>query len=320
MRTDRPELDILTFRHPRRSSDFCVAAESGRSGALAGIYGVCDMIGRPRGIWWRRYTGVFEKNVQRALDERPPENVEDASAVLCREMARHSRLAFELRTRHDASAYGYCVCLAAVCGRSCRIHWLGDCRAYLLERAADVEGAAPRARVTVLTRDQNGMQHLLDERASSILFRSEMLELGRQLDCFLGVSDDDLVPRTLEAQDVRVTLDARSCLLMCTDGLYLPLVRARLEERNFDLTADAYYLASWLEEFLSSPPLAGRPWAEAIEALIDASLREGRKRRRYRDDIAVVGVCRPAATVEAPPPAVAAAGLAAGLPEGRSAT
>jgi hypothetical protein len=174
--------------------------------------------------------------------------------------------------------------------------------------------------VTVLTRDQNGMQHLLDERASSILFRSEMLELGRQLDCFLGVSDDDLVPRTLEAQDVRVTLDARSCLLMCTDGLYLPLVRARLEERNFDLTADAYYLASWLEEFLSSPPLAGRPWAEAIEALIDASLREGRKRRRYRDDIAVVGVCRPAATVEAPPPAAAAAGLAAGLPEGRSAT
>ena len=299
---DLPLLEYCQFTHPRRSSDFCLRAPSPAKpeGSVA-VYGVSDMIGHPTGLRWRNYMKAMQKQLVRRMRDKPPNSLDEVDAILREELAWHSTQISRIRSRHDDEAFGFCVCMAAVCGRECEVQWLGDCRCYHVRRLPK-DRTRPEDAMTVevrcLTQDQNRLGDIMQEKEEFTVFQSETLELSKHLGCFLGIHDDDRVARTLVTSRARLTLAPGECLLLATDGFYMPNIRSLMDSTNFSLTRRGYYLEDWFAQLLTQADRripAGEPeyWPEMITYLIDRTLRLPCRRHQYRDDIAVMGLFAP---------------------------
>jgi hypothetical protein len=82
-------------------------------------------------------------------------------------------------------------------------------------------------------------------------------------------------------------------LLLATDGLFMPLVRSRMDETNHRLTPGDLRAEMEIARLLAEADptekasLAVR-WQRRAEHLAGAALQAGRRHRHYRDDIAFV--------------------------------
>lgn len=278
-------LEALTFTHPRRSSDYCLEVEAADPACPARIYAACDMIGRPSVLFWGNYMKRVERDLQAAVDAERPGNLEAVVRIARRALRRHNELVRAIRTRHDRSAFGFCLALAAIHGAEARVHWLGDCRAYEIRNGA----------FRCLTRDQNKLQAAVAAAGDQplVLFRSDIQELSRHLEGFLGMYDEAAMDALLDAQSARMTLAPGAALMLVSDGLYMPMVRERMEATNYrlslaDLYAEEILGALWAQSDRAPAADEADRWMQRASAIVTNAVRIGRRRRHYRDGIAML--------------------------------
>lgn len=271
---------------PRFSSDtsFAILDARGRPALL----GVTDMIGRPIRLAWRNYMKAAVGLIQREFLSAAPDSLEDRAAFFRAQLLRHSRLIREIARKHDRSAFGFCFAGAAVSGTRCRIHWLGDCRAYLLRRPP---GDPPAWECAALTRDHNALDLLVREKGELTLFRNEMQEMSRNLGGFLGMEEEP-ARAELESQEVRADLGPDDCLLLVSDGVHGPLLRVWLDRTRDRLDLPGLYLGGLLGEWLGRRPETDDPrveWEPMIRDLVRDVELYTRANPACRDDIAAAG-------------------------------
>lgn len=284
--------EYFTFTHPRRSSDFSLNATAGD----CSVYGVADMIGHPHGLRWRNYMRVMNRHLKTSILKAGPSDAASLSRLITDQLLWHSRTIHEFRVQHDREAFGFCLALAGMHGVDCRVVWLGDCRVYRVRRGARDRNTGMRAfDVACLTKDHNALGELVEKRGDVVLFRDEMIKLSKRLGAFMGMDSDDVVAARLAASVTPVVVQPGDCLLLMTDGVYTPHLRAQMDSANFHLSHDTYYLESWFahlfaEASLRVPDGEFNYWPEMATILIEQTLRHVRRRKRYRDDMALTGV------------------------------
>lgn len=289
-------VEYFTFTHPKRSSDFCIRAAAPKTdGVTPTVFGVADMIGHPTGLRWRNYMHVFERQMSRALRAAPPRNPEELHRIVLDQLAWQSAQIHRFRSAHDRGAFGFCVCMAEAFGRLVRVAWLGDCRAYLLRRHGNGPDAPASFEVRCLTEDHNELTPLLRAEEETVLFKHELVERSKRLSRFLGIEDDAAVRETLEQSHTDLELGPGECLILLTDGIYMPHVRQLVEGANDRFTADRYRLESWLAGTLEKadariPDGEANYWQELVTILLEMTLDHTKRNRRRRDDMALTGL------------------------------
>ncbi len=290
-----PAPEYFTFTYPRRSSDFCLRAIRGTSA----VFGVADMIGHPRGLRWRNYMNVMNRHLDEALRSSEVADVSALTDALREQLMWHSRQIHNFRVTHDKAAFGFCLAMAALHGTSCRIVWLGDCRAYRIRRMGiDPSSGDRQFEVTCLTHDHNGLGDTVGREGGITLFQNEMIEQSKRLGAFLGLDDDNLIARLLQEAVAPVSLTPDDCLLLMTDGIYMPHLRAQMDASNFRLTTATYYLESWFQNVLAAadrriPTGEFNYWPELATIIVEETLRHAGRRKQYLDDMAITGVYFP---------------------------
>ncbi len=292
-------LEYFTYTHPRRSSDYALRAvlPPPRDG-LCGVYAAADMIDHPMGLRWRHYMKTAERLLHERLKEEDPADFDSLYDLIASELVWHSRQISGLRDSHDADAFGFCLSGAAVLGARCRVFRLGDCRAYHVRRLTPRADRQGGFEVRCLTRDQNALGFQMAEEKTMSFFRNELIDLSKHLGCFMGIQQVDLVEHSLRREFTDVTLAPGECLLLATDGLYMPHLRALLDACAHRITEEQYYLEAWFGEHMARaheriPPEELDYWPEIATMLIEATLEFGLRRYKYNDDIAVVGLYVP---------------------------
>lgn len=271
---------------PRFSSDtsFSIVDGEGRPALI----GVTDMIGRPTGLRWRNYMKTAVRMIQKAFLSTAPASIEERAGFFRDQLRQHGRLIRKIALAHDRTAFGFCFAGAAVSGPHCRIHWLGDCRAYLLRR---VPGNPAGWECQALTRDHNALDAMIRTEGERTLFRNEMQEKSRNLGAFLGM-DDEPARIELESQKVPLELGQEDCLLLISDGVHGPLLRVWLDRTRDRLDQQGLYLESLLKDWLGQQPETDDPrvvWDPMVRALIHDVELYTRRHPDCRDDIAVTG-------------------------------
>lgn len=289
-------LEHFTFTHPRRSSDFCLRAAGPAAGDVTPVvYGVADMIGHPTGLRWSSYMGVFERQLKRVLRAGAPADPEALHRIVLDFLAEQSVRLNRFRSVHDRSAFGFCVCMAECFGRRVRVVWLGDCRAYRLRRRGRGRDVPAVFEAECLTEDHNDIARLVREGEGTILFKHELVERSKCLNRFLGIDDDDAVRDTLARSHLDLELGPGECLVLLTDGVYMPHVRQLVENASERLTMDRYRLETWLCAMLADvdqhiPSVEPDYWEELVSIFLEQTLAHTRRHRRFRDDMALVGI------------------------------
>lgn len=271
---------------PQFSSDASLRIDDAEN--RPALLGVADMIGRPLHLTWRNYMKSAEPMIQKAFLKRNPVTLDERDSFLQEQLLHHSAMIREIARRHDRSAFGFCIAFAAVAGSRCRIHWLGDCRAYRLRRSA---ADSPAWESLALTRDHNALDALIRTEGEHTLFRNEMQEISRNLSCFLGM-DPEVVKTELLAQQVELELEPNDCLWMVTDGVYAPLLRVLLDRTRDRLDLPGLYLEGFLPEWLNDQPETDDfeiPWETLTRRLVRDVEIYTRRHASCRDDIAVTG-------------------------------
>ena len=284
--------EYFTFTYPRRSSDFCLRAARGP----AAVFGVADMIGHRRGLRWRNYMHVMNRQLGHALRSEATRDVATLTDAVREQLMWHSRQIHNFRVTHDKAAFGFCLAMAALHGSDCRVFWLGDCRAYRVRRGdVDPSSGDRRFEVTCLTHDHNALGESVDREGGFTLFQNEMVEQSKRLGAFLGLDNDDRIAGILRDAVTPVALTPDDCLFLMTDGVYMPHLRAQMDAANFRLSRSTYYLETWFQNLLIAadrriPAGEANYWPEIGTILVEETLRHTAKRRQYLDDMAVTGV------------------------------
>ncbi|MCX7819551.1 MAG: hypothetical protein N2652_10175 [Kiritimatiellae bacterium] len=293
MPTPTPALEYFTFSYPWRSSDYCLIV---RRGSRA-LYGVADMIGHPQRLRWRNYMRVLNRYVAQCLDVPPDHTLATLESQLRDHLLWHDRQIFKFRTSHDQGAFGFCIAAALMDGLGGRLVWLGDCRAYRVRRGPRGADGRRTFEVACLTSDHNGLGDLIRTRGEVTLFQAEFLEETKRLDAFLGLGAEEHVRELLSRSVPITTLQPDECVMLFTDGVYVPHLRAQLDAANFRLDRQIAYLEPWFEAFFADadrriPDDEFNYWPELATILVERTLELIRRRRHYRDDMAIVGIYR----------------------------
>ena len=292
----KPAIEYFTFTYPRRSSDFCLRAVR----EPCAVFGVTDMIGHPRGLRWRNYMQVMNRHLGTMLRSVSPADLDALTSALSQQLLWHSRQIHDFRIVHDRAAFGFCLAMAAIHGSACRVMWLGDCRAYRIRRGDRDPATGERAfEVTCLTHDHNALGESVGREGGMVLFRSEMIEQSKRLGAFLGIEDDDLFGSLLRETVTVPALTPDDCLILITDGIYMPHLRAQMDASNFRLSRETYYLESWFRNLFTAadrriPEDEFNYWPEMATILVEETLRHAGRRKQYLDDMAVTGIYIPA--------------------------
>ena len=257
---------------------------------------VLDTVGRPRRSRIRR---VF-REAERAASELLAGLTE---AVGLEELDRRFR---EMMTGLNSFVratgavqhgfFGFCFAAAVRVDRELAVHWMGDCRSYHFRRGAAAEGGPA---VECLTRDNNkltsDMLGIDAERpgAEIELLKNEMLELSRQPQLYLGIRSDGDFAAQIGNQTRRIALEPGDMLMVPTDGIFLPIIRYESARYGFTLSRERLYREQWLGQYLRNgeylQDYSGlEVWRRLPEDLKRDCVEYTRRRRRYRDDMAVI--------------------------------
>ena len=186
---------------------------------------------------------------------------------------------------------GFCLAMALTYGNKLQCKWLGDCRIYHLRPNSD---PGKRPHVTLLTVDHNRLHDVMKTEETYTFLKNEMTELSRSLTLYLGKPEQGTIDSFLkEKQQNIIEIQPRDCILLLTDGTYLPLIRSMLDMSHFQLTNEQFILEKWFTNFLhegiffqsgNSPDR----WREIIPELIQAVEKYTGRKTRYKDDIAAI--------------------------------
>ncbi len=288
-----PVVEYFEFSYPRRSSDFCLRIQC----PPRMVFGVADMIGHPHGLRWRNYIRVLNRFIAELLRHTQTVGTLDEIVAALREhLLWHDRQIYEFRMAHDRSAFGFCLILAVVDSTGARLLWLGDCRAYRVRRRSARSADRPAVfDVECLTKDHNALGQTLEQRGELTVYQAQLPEMTKRLGAFLGIGVEPVVRGLLEHSVTLPALTADECLLLMTDGIYMPHLRAQLEGIQQRLSRSQYYLETWFADRLSAaderiPLDEFNYWPELATVLVEETLDLTRRRRHYRDDMALVGM------------------------------
>lgn len=284
-------LHSFAYRHPRRSSDSYLHAAA--PGTPAQVFMVADMVGRPRALRWQRYMTILQRQLQRALAAHPPDSEAVFHEQVRHALEQHNLIISDLRARRDQSAFGFCISVAACWNRRVRILHLGDCRAYRLRRG----GGDRAATAQCLTRDHHQLHDYIASGAHKHITPDRLTEYSHRLGTYLGMHETDRIAQALR-ETTDLELEPGDCLWLSTDGFHMPQVRAVAGHSMMKLTLSEYYLERWMAAQLAQaderiPFDENEFWPEIGEWLLTESLRSASAHKRYRDDIAVMGIYPP---------------------------
>lgn len=288
-----------TLNHPLASSDFCIESEVRIGGRVYALSGVVDTIGRPS----RRRVKRVIKRLRSEMDATVAAVAEDE------EMHRFDQRFMETITRinsftHECGRkqkgfFGFCCSFALRIDREVRVHWIGDCRAYHFRRAE----CGKSLNVRCLSIDNNKlsteMLEIEEERpgAEVEMLKNEMIELSRQLEFYLGIGNDRQFAEILGKQTADLELPRGDMLMLTTDGILMPVIRYEVANTGFKLTKERLYLEEWFKRYVENGEYlldyeGIRIWDAMLADLKSACIKyTTRRRRRYRDDMAVVYMC-----------------------------
>ncbi len=291
MKRPAPPLEYFTFTYPWRSSDYCVQAVC----PPKALFGVSDMVGHPHGLRWRNYMRVLNRYIGRLLSHHPATDLAGLQELLTEHLLWHDRQIFAFRQLHDQAAFGFCVLFAFFDGTAGRIQWLGDCRAYRITRGPIAADGRRAFRVRCLTRDHNELAEAVAREGELVLFRDELMERSKRLGAFLGMGDSQHNRNVLVRSVSIDPLTPDDCVILMTDGIYIPHLRASLDGINFRVNRDRLYLESWFAHMLTEadlrlPPDEPNYWPELATILVEETIKLVRRRRHYRDDMALTGI------------------------------
>lgn len=284
------DLDYFTFQYPKRSSDYAMRIDV--PGTPGGLFMVADMVGRPERLRWRNYMQVMEQQLGKSLASSNPASADELFKRVTDAILWHNDAICEMKRRHDRDAFGFCISAAAIWGNRVRAWNLGDCRAYVLSIE---EGG--RATSRCLTHDRHYLHDVLTQQAPNYITPNRLSEYSHRLGSYLGMDNRSQVEAAL-AQPVDHELAPGNCLWLSTDGFHMPLVRAIAGHSLMRLTVEEYYLERWIAAQMTRareyiPRWERNFWPEVGEWLLVESLRTSKSRKRYRDDIAVMGIYTP---------------------------
>lgn len=292
----RDRMAISKINHPRISSDFCIDAVAEVEGINYAVCAAIDTIGRPRRRNILRVIKRVRKEIENMVSAiEPGEDMEELDDEFIKTMRAMNRLTRETG-RKEKGFFGFCFAFALRIGQSVRIHWMGDCRSYHF-MPREGENALS---VSCLTRDNNKLTAEIlkkeeENRGAELeMLKNEMIELSRQLECYLGIGNDTDFAKILASQSVDLDLAEGDMLMLTTDGILMPVVRSEVANAGFKLTRDRLYLEQWFARYVENGEYlldykGMQIWETMLEDLKTACIKyTSRRRRRYRDDMAVV--------------------------------
>lgn len=282
--------------YPRGGSDYAFLFSDKREDSVTAAFGVLDTIGDKKVRQTRRY---FKKKFQPSLRDlvRDP-SIENVNMLADRVKALILQGNVEIRNLGldiPDQMFGFCFNIGMIHGSQYRSHWLGDCRGYLLRMEEDSETGAPRPIIRCLSRDHNRLNDILEENGEYVFLRNELAELSRKLTFYWGMKNDADLRTLLDLQNQVTNLREGDVILQATDGIYLPFARARMQQLNFRMTPDVYYLEEEITGLLESLGYFGSAdtsgWRHRLlRDFLHASLRCTVHKRRYRDDVSALSV------------------------------
>jgi hypothetical protein len=296
MSDGRAKVENGAFTHPRRSSDICVQAGRELGGRDYAVSLVFDTIGRPRR---RRIKRVF-REAERAVAALGAGLTEEVDLAELDRRFREMMTGLNRFVRETGQAqpgfFGFCFAAAVRVDRELALHWMGDCRSYHFRPGS---AGQDRPQVECITRDNNKLTSDIlkidaEKPGAEIeLLKNEMLELSRQLQLYLGIGDDGDFAAQIENQTRRVDLEPGDMLMISTDGIFLPIIRYESAKYGFTLNRERLYLEEWLAQYLHNGEylhdFSGlEVWRRLLEDLKRDCVEYTRRRRRYRDDMAVI--------------------------------
>ncbi len=295
-------LELKSMTYPRRSSDFCIISSAMRDGRNYAVTGVIDTIGRPRRKYIKKVIGFLRKRADAVVKDESLADINSLAGAFQQTLCQANELAETLYKRQKGFL-GFCFAFALRVDDSVKITWGGDCRAYSFEPTGD-PGSHNACNVRCLTRDNNALEskmrdiHENDEKQEMQMLKSEMLELSRQLKCYIGMGHAERFAKMLEAQTVELTLANEAALMLTTDGLIMPIIRHEVANAGFNLTIERLYLEEWFSRYLTNGEYfrdyrGMAIWDAMIKDIKESCLKYTRQRRRYRDDMAVIHMYRP---------------------------
>lgn len=125
--------------------------------------------------------------------------------------------------------------------------------------------------------------------------QNELSQLSRHLSSYWGMANEKMIEEIFEEEVKHIELNAGEVLLFLTDGIYLPIVRSLMDQTNYHLSVDDYYLEHWLEEFIRSAGYTNsekkdKRIEDLLPDLADYCTQYTANRKRYRDDIAAIQI------------------------------
>lgn len=289
--------DMISFKHPRRGSDFCIHSTKEHKGSDYTICGVLDTIGRPRRRRMKRIVKEIQAMVTDIVQNSAYDGLEQMDELFLEGMKKVNALTRSLGEK-EKNLFGFCLAFAVKTAKRVKVHWIGDCRAY---RFACTDSGNDRvSSADCLTRDNNRLSTKMhrieedEERNDEIeLLKNELLDLSRQLEYYLGIGDDDHLVKLLREQSVEVELENRDVLMLSTDGLFMPVLRNAVAHNGFMLSRELLYLEEWLREYINNGQYLQNyegleSWRAMEEDLKKACIKYTRGKGRYRDDMAVI--------------------------------
>ncbi len=289
----RHAFEYKVFRHPRHGSDYSLLAEErGRDHHSAAV-AILDTIGEPRTSQLKKAVRLLEQRMQ-ALVSDAAGDVDAMAAALRAALLEGNQLIPTLNT-HQESILGFCITAGVLVDGVFRCFWLGDSRAYYV-----APPPTPKANPVVrwLTADHNQLSLELIKAGEYTFLQSETLELSKSLTMYWGKPNQDQVAAALAQQGAEVVLAPGSALLLFTDGVHLPIVRALLDQLHFKLTPAQFSLEDWLARFLKKGgylDAAENPsgWERIMPQLARFSDRYTAHKPHYRDFMAGVTIYYP---------------------------
>lgn len=284
-------IEFETFKRPVFGSDYHVSCTRRLDDHSRTVTMVLDTIGHHPIRHVRRFLRSVRADAARICADESHGNLEDMDQALTERILAHNEYIWRNNPMENSRPAGFCLATAVGFGNTLRCKWLGDCRVYHL-RPDPTPGNPPA--VTLLSTDHNRLYELVATEGTYTFLKNEMTEMSRSLTLYWGKPEQPLIENILtQQQQATIEMQPRDCVVLLTDGGFLPLVRSAMERSHFKLTKEQFRLEDILatfidkEQFFQADAAADR-WREIVPAIMRSIEKITNRKSRYKDDIAAV--------------------------------
>jgi len=287
------QIESAKYKRPRFGSDYNICCTSGKNESARSIAMVLDTIGHDPIKNLRRFLRTVQSDINKTCRDEAHTDLSELHDAVLPHIIAHNEHIWSKNPMEKRKPVGFCLAMALIYGNKLRCKWLGDCRIYHLRPNSD-PGKPPH--VTLVTVDHNRLQEVMKKEETYTFLKNEMTELSRSLTLYWGKPEQTIIETVLkEQQQAVIEIQPRDCILLLTDGAYLPLVRSMLDLSHFQLTNEQFILENQFSEFLYKggyiqPENGSDRWKEIIPDIIQSVEKYTGRKSRYKDDIAGIAL------------------------------